>query len=68
MSRKLFENALSFTESKLENHVTKNPDCQGMATTLTAIFISEIDESVHIVWAGDSRVYHISRRENPISI
>ena len=61
--KKLFENALSYTEAKLEEYSNSNPECQGMATTLTAVYFSRHYETAHICWAGDSRVYHIRNRE-----
>ena len=48
---------LKETEGQLDKIVAQNPDFQGMATTLTYLFLSA--HGAVIAWAGDSRVYHI---------
>lgn len=55
-----FKQALSYAETKLEEFLSFNKDCEGMATTLSLVLFSEGGkDTAHIVWVGDSRVYHI---------
>ncbi|MGB0839748.1 MAG: PP2C family protein-serine/threonine phosphatase [Chitinophagales bacterium] len=52
-------NALKFTEQKLDAHKNLQPECTGMATTLTLIYFDDMLHRAVISWSGDSRIYHI---------
>ncbi len=58
-SEALFDEALLLAEAKLAEHLKHNPECKGMSTTATVLWIKE--DGVHLAWAGDSRVYHFRR-------
>lgn len=54
-----FDDALTFVEAKLSEYVLHNPDCAGMATTITLLYIDEKNRRATIAWSGDSRVSHV---------
>lgn len=54
-----FDSALTFVEEKMEDHIRAHPECARMATTLTLLFFSPDFSIAHLVWVGDSRIYHI---------
>ncbi|MGB8375978.1 MAG: protein phosphatase 2C domain-containing protein [Salegentibacter sp.] len=61
--RKQFEEALSYTEARLAEYIKDHPECEGMASTLTAVLFTENYDAVHIAWVGDSRIYHIRNKK-----
>jgi len=52
-------NALKFVEAKLSEYVANNPECSGMATTLTLIYFDDATNTATVGWCGDSRVYQV---------
>lgn len=56
------QKVLEFSENKLTCKISENPDCKGMATTLTLTCLR--DNGVYVAWCGDSRIYQI--RDNSI--
>lgn len=63
LNKSFFEKALSYTEEMMEKYITANPECMGMATTLSMLLLNEGANTAHICWIGDSRVYHIRNGE-----
>ncbi|MGB0931668.1 MAG: PP2C family protein-serine/threonine phosphatase [Chitinophagales bacterium] len=59
VSKSDLEDALRFVEGKLSEHTQENPDCSGMASTLTLLHLNDEQNVATIGWVGDSRVYHI---------
>lgn len=55
--------ALQNVEGKLRDHLQHYPQCQGMATTLALLHLSEDLKQAVLAWVGDSRVYHIRNGE-----
>ncbi|MEZ4775769.1 MAG: protein phosphatase 2C domain-containing protein [Bacteroidia bacterium] len=47
--------ALRQTEAEMSWHLSQHPECQNMATTLTALCLDE--EGAIVGWVGDSRIY-----------
>ncbi len=56
IDKTFLEEMLSFIEQRLSSHVNANPQCKGMATTLTMLYFDE--RGATVAWCGDSRVYH----------
>jgi protein phosphatase len=46
-------------EDRMDEHVHQHPEFRGMATTLTYLHLSPY--GVVVAWAGDSRIYQISK-------
>jgi protein phosphatase len=54
-SEDFINKTVRYTESRFDEYVTRHPEAQGMATTLTLLYVGESDVTVaHI---GDSRIY-----------
>lgn len=49
--------ALKFAEQRMVKHMEEQPNSQGMATTLTFLYLN--DNHAIVGWVGDSRVYQI---------
>lgn len=47
--------ALKYTEAQMDLFTQANPECRGMASTLTFLYLSP--QGAVVAWAGDSRVY-----------
>jgi protein phosphatase len=50
-------NAVIFAEERMDAEIAQNPQCKGMASTLTLLYFNPTDAI--IAWAGDSRIYQI---------
>jgi len=57
------ESGLQFVEKRLKEYIQLHPDCSGMASTLTLLYLSKKENKGLIGWVGDSRVYHIRNGE-----
>ncbi len=57
------ESGLQFVEKRLKEYIQLHPDCSGMASTLTLLYLSKKENKGIIGWVGDSRVYHIRNGE-----
>ncbi len=55
--------ALRYVEGKLSEYANEHSECAGMATTLTLLYLDDVDQRAVIAWCGDSRVYHIRDKE-----
>ena len=53
------ENGLRYVESRIKEYIHENPDCAGMASTLTIAHFRKKTNQVVLGWIGDSRIYHI---------
>ncbi|MEM7657416.1 MAG: protein phosphatase 2C domain-containing protein, partial [Bacteroidota bacterium] len=53
--------ALSATEQQMEAYVTDHPEAEGMASTLTLLYLDE--KGAVIAWIGDSRGYQFRQGE-----
>ncbi len=53
--RNYLDQMLTYVEAKLSEHIAENPQCKGMATTLTLLYFTE--SGANVAWCGDSRVY-----------
>jgi len=53
--RSFFDRMLKHAEKKLSEHILAFPNCFGMKTTLTMLWITQ--RGIYIGWCGDSRVY-----------
>lgn len=51
--------ALRFAEARMSKHTAAHPECGGMATTLTLLYLDDQRNKATIAWVGDSRVYHV---------
>ncbi|MCR9226810.1 MAG: protein phosphatase 2C domain-containing protein [Flavobacteriaceae bacterium] len=51
--------ALQYVEQQMETYLGNHPEAVGMATTLTFLYLSDIEKKALIAWIGDSRAYHI---------
>ena len=60
-SKELLTEALRYSEQQMDKHIARHPECEGMATTLTYLSLSQF--GVVIAWAGDSRVYQIRNNQ-----
>ncbi|HSI70845.1 MAG TPA: protein phosphatase 2C domain-containing protein, partial [Gillisia sp.] len=60
--KKFFGSALVYAEEKMEDHIKEHPECSKMATTLTLLFFPPDFSIAHLIWVGDSRIYHIRDR------
>jgi PPM family protein phosphatase len=58
-SKGFFAKALVYAEEKMEDHINEHPECSKMATTLTLLFFPPDFRIAHLIWVGDSRIYHI---------
>ena len=56
---KYIHEALKFTEQKLSEYADKHPECNGMSTTLTLLYLDNKQNKATMAWVGDSRIYHI---------
>jgi len=54
-SEEFINKAVHYAESRLDENVLLHPEAQGMATTLTFLFISE--SGITVAHIGDSRIY-----------
>jgi len=59
--KEFFNLALKEAERQLQLHLDEHPECTGMSTTATVLWIK--DDGIHLAWAGDSRIYHFRRGE-----
>jgi len=57
IDKNYIESALRYTELKITEYITHNPECKNMASTLTMLYLQ--NNCVYIAWVGDSRIYHI---------
>lgn len=57
--KEFFNLALKEAERQLQLHLDEHPECRGMSTTATILWIK--DDGIHLGWAGDSRIYHFRR-------
>lgn len=55
--------ALRFVESKLSAYIAEHPECSGMATTLTLLYLDDKLNKATIAWCGDSRIYQVRKGE-----
>lgn len=53
------QNALKYIENEMDKYVTQHPECAGMATTLTLLYLDDFNNTATIAWCGDSRVYQV---------
>ena len=56
-SEAFINKAVRYTESRFDEYVSSHPDAQGMATTLTFLYIGA--SGVTIAHIGDSRIYQL---------
>jgi protein phosphatase len=54
-SEEFINKAIRYTESRFDEYVAHHPEAQGMATTLTLLYIG--DSRITIAHIGDSRIY-----------
>lgn len=54
-SEDFINRAVHYTEARFDEYVTQHPEAQGMATTLTLLYIGE--SGITVAHIGDSRVY-----------
>ncbi len=59
VNNEFVNNGLRFVEQQLTEHAANSPECAGMATTLTLLYLNNNTNSAVVGWCGDSRVYHI---------
>ncbi len=59
ISSDYMERGLRYVEYCLQEYVYENPDCAGMASTLTILQFHKETNQVVLGWVGDSRIYHI---------
>lgn len=53
--------ALRFVEAQMSQYIAQHPECTGMATTLTLLYLDDAQNKATIAWCGDSRVYQVRR-------
>ncbi len=53
------EAALRYTEEKMSECIAQAPAHNGMATTLTLLYLNDKNNTATIAWIGDSRIYQI---------
>ncbi|MDR2916790.1 MAG: protein phosphatase 2C domain-containing protein [Tannerella sp.] len=58
-SEEFINRAVHYTESRFDEYVAQNPEAQGMATTMTLLYIGV--SGVTIAHIGDSRIYQFRR-------
>lgn len=61
ITAKLVKKIVFEIQDELNKSLTDNPDCNGMGTTLCAVFIS--DKEVLMTHIGDSRIYFVKPNE-----
>jgi serine/threonine protein phosphatase PrpC len=57
--KNFLEEGLRYVESRLHEYINENPECSGMASTLTLLYFKKKTNSAVLGWVGDSRIYHI---------
>jgi len=60
-TQEFINKAVQYAEARFDNYIESNPEAQGMATTLTLLYIG--DTGVTLAHIGDSRIYHIRKGE-----
>lgn len=51
--------AVRYAEGRLARHAAVQPECAGMSTTLTLLWLDDQYNRAFVAWVGDSRVYQV---------